>query len=66
MLSWFSKSASETMVMELQNFTIDCTVEGKNLMCTVPAGSAPALDQGTFCTVNDKPRIECESYSYKY
>jgi hypothetical protein len=52
----------ETMVMELQNFTIDCTVEGKNLMCTVPDGSAPALDQGTFCTVNDKPRIECDPF----
>ena len=49
--------------MELQNFTIDCTVEGKELECTVDYGYAPALDQGTFCTVNEKPRIECEGYS---
>ena len=63
MFTWFSKSASEVMVMELQNCTIDCTVEGKELNCTVADGYAPALDQGTFCTVNDKPCIECEGYS---
>ena len=49
--------------MELQNFTMGCTVKRKELKCTVDDGYASALDQGTFCTVNDKPRIECEGYS---
>ena len=49
--------------MALQNFTINCTVEGKEVRCTVDDGYDPPLDQGTFCTVNDKPRIECEGYS---
>ena len=48
------------MVMALQNFTINCTVEWKQLNCTVDDGYAPALDQGTFCTVNDQPLIECK------
>ena len=64
MFAWFSKSASEAVVMELQNFTIDCTVEGEELNCTVDDGYAPALDQGTFCTVKGKPPIECEGYCY--
>ena len=60
MFSLFSYSASEAMVMALQNFTINCTVEWKQLNCTVDDGYAPALDQGTFYTVNDEPSIECK------
>ncbi|CAI8024931.1 hypothetical protein GBAR_LOCUS14443 [Geodia barretti] len=52
----------EAMVMALQNFTINCTVEGKEVRCTVDDGYDPPLDQGTFCTVNDKPRIECDPF----
>ena len=63
MFAWFSKSASESMVMALQNFTMGCTVEGKELECTVDDGYASALDQGTFCTVNEEPPEECEGYS---
>ena len=59
MFSWFSKSASESMEMD---FTMGCTVEGKELKCTVDDGYAPALDQGIFCTVNDQPPEDCEGY----
>ena len=49
-------------VMELQNFTISCTVEGKMLNCTVDDDFAPALDKGNYCIVNNngKPE-ECET-----
>jgi hypothetical protein len=49
-------------MMALQNFTMGCTVEGNELECTVDDGYAPALDQGTFCTVNDKPPEECDPF----
>ena len=51
---------SEADVQELQNFTINCTVVEKELQCKVDECFAPALDMGTFCTVNGKPPIECE------
>jgi hypothetical protein len=55
-------NTNESMVMALQNFTMGCTVEGKELECTVDDGYAPALDQGTFCTVKGKPPIECDPF----
>jgi hypothetical protein len=55
-------NTNESMVMALQNFTMGCTVEGKELECTVDDGYASALDQGTFCTVNEEPPEECDPF----
>ena len=52
---------SETRVKVLQNFTIDCSLSGNDLNCSVAEGCAPALDKSNYCTINNdtSTRKEC-------
>ena len=58
---------SETRVRELEIFEFSCSLSGRMLTCSVDTSLyKPALDKGTYCTVNGDTarRTECKTLFY--